>query len=250
MRDVSNRTRPITARAAMRGPRIVTRSFLQPYSEFAVSRSKTPFGLANRITFALGLVLAVGMHSEFSQAQIVQYQFATLDSNGNSVSTVSVGSTFTLKAYVADVRAVPEGVFSAYLDVEYDPSLAAADPASIIHFTPYGDALSADFSSPGLIDEAGGLDGLTPTGGGNFELFSVEMQALAPGLLTISANASDEAVHAVTAYGINTGIPASEQVFQSTTVSVVPEPKGRMLVILGGLLALSSRRWRKRVATH
>lgn len=60
---------------------------------------------------------------------VVDFRLAVTDLGGSSVSSVEVGESFLLSAYVEDLREIPigmsAGVFSAYLDVVYDAALAS-----------------------------------------------------------------------------------------------------------------------------
>ena len=49
----------------------------------------------------------------------VEVTVATLDMDGNEISTIAPGQSFTLVGFVQDVRTAPTGVFSAYMDVNY-----------------------------------------------------------------------------------------------------------------------------------
>ena len=108
-----------------------------------------------------------------------RFEFTNL--SGGSVSTVQAGQDFLLKMYVRDIRSSPQGVFQAYFDVNYDSSLASV-AGPIIHGPEFSfpGSLSGDTSTPGLIDEVGGIDTdqIEPVPGGTEELlFSVRLHA-------------------------------------------------------------------------
>ncbi len=174
----------------------------------------------------------------------VQYRMTAIDSSGNTISEVAVGSRFTLEVTVEDTRLEPLGVFSGFLDVAFDASLVAVDPLSLVHSSTFDSGVNADFA-PGLIDEAGGVDGLIPLGAGEFELFSVEFVALNVGTVEFPGDPADEFPQRVaTVIGQATRVPDSEQAFASGTLMVVPEPSNSAIMfgMLPALLFLLHRR--------
>ena len=56
------------------------------------------------------------------EGEVVGYRLEVTDAAGNPVSSATVGDTLFLRGYVQDLRDATEaeGVFSGYLDVEYD----------------------------------------------------------------------------------------------------------------------------------
>ena len=151
---------------------------------------------------------------------VAEYRLEVINANGNVVNTVSVGDTFTLVAYVRDVQQSPEGVFSAYIDVDYPAALATPDGA-IVHSSTYPSGTSGTNTTPGLLDEVGGVDGLTPLGGNEFEVFRQQFTASAPGSLDFQSNATEDQVqHPTLIFNDNVNLPTNQIIFGSTTVSV------------------------------
>ncbi len=104
-------------------------------------------------------------------AQAVAVRLRTFDSNGNEVTQITPDAVFELRAFVQDISADPEGIFSAFIDVEYNNNpVVATLNGDIVHSGDF-DLTTNGVASPGLIDEVGGLSGLDPTGGAEFELF-------------------------------------------------------------------------------
>ncbi len=97
------------------------------------------------------------------------------------------GDQFFLDVTVQDIRsfAPQPGVFAAYLDVVFDEGIVAVveSPSNRlgfdIEFSPnYGNGGIADFSIPGLIDEAGAFqEGFNALGPGELQLFRVRFTA-------------------------------------------------------------------------
>lgn len=123
--------------------------------------------------------------------QTVRIELMTVDAaTGEVITNVRPGSEFELQAYVTDLRNQPMGVFSAYLDVVYDSTLAIPT-GGIAHGESYPNVVSGSTETPGLIDEVGGTDGVRPLGGEPQRLFSVPMQAIGAGELRFFADPSD-----------------------------------------------------------
>ena len=61
-----------------------------------------------------------------ADAETVRFRLDTTNLAGDVVDTVSVGDRFLLNTYAEDVGDEPvEGVFAAYVDIEYDAGLAS-----------------------------------------------------------------------------------------------------------------------------
>ncbi len=91
---------------------------------------------------------------------LARLRLETIDAQGQPVSTVNQGATFFLNVYAADLRANGAGVFSAYLDVAYDPAvLAAAGPVQFGSSFP--NVRAGNVATPGLLDEVGGVGAAT-----------------------------------------------------------------------------------------
>ena len=162
---------------------------------------------------------------------LVEIRLETTDLAGNVISQVDEGDQFVLRAFVEDLRAVPLGAFSAYLDVEYDAALASVG-GSITYGSAYPNGQSGDTSVPGLIDEVGAFDGLSPLGAGEFLLFDVPMTADAAGLLTLSGNPADDLpAHDVLIFGSNFPVPSSQIDYVSTTLDILPQASNDLVEI-------------------
>ncbi len=153
-------------------------------------------------------------------ADVAQYRLEAVDSAGNVVTSVAVGESFTLVAYVRDVQETPEGIFAAFIDVAYPATLASPDGA-IVHSSTYPSGTSGTNTTPGLLDEVGGVDGLTPLGGDEFEVFRQEFTADSPGAILFQSNATEDQVqHPTLVFNDNVNLPTSQIIFGATTVTV------------------------------
>ncbi len=169
-----------------------------------------------------------------STAQIVQIRPVMTDTGGTPISTIAVGEEFLLNLFVQDLRADPQGVFSAFADVTYDAGLFGTNGVIVVSPT-YSNGVSGEFGDLGLIDELGAVDGITPLGGDEVLLISVVMNSnnvLGTGLFELDP-ADVLPGSETTVYGLSAVVPSSDIQYLSTSLMVVPEP-----VCLGWLLIM------------
>lgn len=163
----------------------------------------------------------------------VQMRLETVDLDGSLISAVSLDEEFLLQVFVQDVRAEPEGIFSAYLDVSYDQNLLSV--VGPINYGPGFDfAQSGDTSTAGLIDEVGATVFSIGTGGDDLLLFSIRMRADAGGSLTLSSDPADILpIHEVTIFGGPIVVP-NEKISFGTSIFEVLETTARDDVFVVG----------------
>ena len=107
---------------------------------------------------------------------LVEYSLELTDSDGNTITSATVGDDFVLRVLVEDLRDTPRGAFAAYLDVEWtDDRVEVAGP--ITYGTAFPNVHTGNSSSDNLIDEVGGTGGFNELGAGKFLVFSVPMRA-------------------------------------------------------------------------
>ncbi|MBH58145.1 MAG: hypothetical protein CMJ82_13290 [Planctomycetaceae bacterium] len=136
----------------------------------------------------------------------VQMRLVATDLQGQPVDTVFLNQAFNLQGYVKDLRSEAKGVFTSYMDVEFDKSLTQVVGA-ISHADDYKNFNSGtiDVSGDiGLIDEVGGMAGLSELGSGEKLVFTVPMRATAAGTIVFDGNHADiKPAHQVLVYGEN-----------------------------------------------
>ena len=149
------------------------------------------------------------------------FRLETVNQFGTPITTTAPGSQFALRAYVQDVTPAADGVFAAYLDVLYDVQLVGID-GTISYGEKYPNQQSGNTSIPGLIDEAGAFDGLSPLGGGELLLFSVPMVANSEGTAVFSGDPADQLpAHDVLLFNVGTPVPSDEIDYGTTTLQIV-----------------------------
>ena len=188
-------------------------------------------------------------------SQVVQFRLETTDMSGIPVDTVNIGENFMLKTYTQHVNgyasAENAGVFAAYLDITYDADLTSI-AGEIEYDDLYATVTSGDFSTPGLMDNIGGLGlnfpNFTPIGTDEKLVFSVPMRADTTGLVNfVGADSESDLLHPVLVYGSNDTVPAKDVdfgatetriAFDSIGLNVVPEPQGPFSTVMGVLVAI------------
>ncbi|MEM8677988.1 MAG: putative Ig domain-containing protein [Planctomycetota bacterium] len=152
----------------------------------------------------------------------VEVTLATLDGDGNVINSVGAGETFTLVGYVQDVRTAPTGVFSAYMDVNYPEGLITPS-GSIEHDSTYSAGTSGSTATPGLIDEVGGVDGISQLGGDLEEVFRLQMTAgTTPGTAIFTTDMADDPIqHVLTVFTETGATPPQYVSYLSWTLEIV-----------------------------
>ena len=143
----------------------------------------------------------------------VRIRLVTRDINGVLTDTIPEGQQFILEARVQDLRNVnPTGVYSAYLDVNYDSTRISVDQGTEVdHKAPYLNGEFSDLSTPGLIDDTGSFDGDQPKDDTEVAIWSLVMRAESAGTAVIfDADPADLPAHEVLLYGENIDIPDSQ----------------------------------------
>lgn len=192
-------------------------------------------------------VLLIAVACGFAQAQIVQFRPEVTDASGAPVSSIGLGDSFTFTFFVQDLRAAPQGIFSAYTDVFYDEALFAPT-GPVTYHDPYLNGQSGDLTTPGIMETVGAVDGISVLGGEELPVFSVPMVSLGvEGIGSFDlAHPDAGAVFATTVFGLNVEVDAADIQFLSADLSVVvPEPGTFGLFAIGAVVLLSRRRVRR-----
>lgn len=126
------------------------------------------------------------------EGEILRFRLEVTDTSGNVITNANIGDEFQVHGYVQDLRDGDEaqGVFAAYVDVNYDSGLASV--ASDIEFgSSYTNGRTGSTSTPGLLDEVGAFANASPLLSDEFLLFSVTMEADAAGTLNFTSDGAD-----------------------------------------------------------
>ncbi|MGC6449882.1 MAG: Ig-like domain-containing protein, partial [Pirellulaceae bacterium] len=153
----------------------------------------------------------------------VQMRLVATDLQGQPLDTLYINQAFHLNGYVKDLRADAKGAFTSYMDIDFHKGLVEAI-GTISHAEPYNNfkSGSVDVSgSLGVIDEVGGMAGLTELGGDERLVFTVPMRAIGAGTVVFDGNAADTLpAHQVLVYGENDEVPPSLITFADLSLEI------------------------------
>ena len=140
---------------------------------------------------------------------------------GEPITEAVQGTEFILEAWVRDTRTIPEGLFAAYVDVEFDDTVISV-LGPFEHGPDFGLVLSGRVNTDGQLDEVGGLGGLSSTDpAAGHLLFRVPLRADGNGTVTFQSNPADlRPFHDILAYGWNFPVDSSSVRFGSATLQV------------------------------
>ncbi len=145
--------------------------------------------------------------------------------DGSALSSLSAGDDFVLHFIAQDLRDDPHGVFAAYADVTWDPSLAIVT-GPIQYGTNYPNGKSGT-PSAGLIDEAGAFATGSGLDGGSYEVFRVAMRATGGGRLSFAINPADVVPqHAILVLGSNDVVANDAIHYETTAIDVSGSSSG------------------------
>jgi len=155
-----------------------------------------------------------------SDADLIQFRMVITDGSGNILSTLLPNQSFQIRVLTKDLRAAPQGVFSAYLDVLYSSTLASVDGA-ITYGSQFPNVKSGTTTTAGLIDEAGAVAGFTSGDGSELLVFSVPMKVTGSGTFTVTGEMADVTPsHNVLVLGRNDPVPAGQVRFVGATATI------------------------------
>jgi cyclophilin family peptidyl-prolyl cis-trans isomerase len=150
---------------------------------------------------------------------LAEIALQVLNTSGQAVTNLQLNQNFFLVGRVRDLRGSPEGVFSFFTDITFNSNLAIVT-GPIQFGTQFSNATTGT-STPGLLDEVGGIsNSITPIGGGFKELFRVPMRATGGGTLQFVTGGADLDVSEVTLYGHDPEVEHKEITFGTASVGV------------------------------
>ena len=130
---------------------------------------------------------------------VVQVELGLVDLDGTE--GIKLGESFQVEVEFIDVRdpADPQGVWSGYADVEFAPSLLEAD--ALTHSDSFTIFRTGTIDNPsGLVDEAGAVSS-SMSAHDNLLVFTLDMTAEGPGVVTVSTNAGESEMSDITIFG-------------------------------------------------
>jgi hypothetical protein len=155
----------------------------------------------------------------FNEHQVA-FSFDFTDLNRAPITSVETGSFFMIDLYAEDLSPVPNGVYSAYIDMVYDASLVRlVNGPSFV--SPFVNGQSGTTTEQGIIDEWGSFAGLEPTGSGRQLVSTAQFLATAAGSYLVGSGRADiSPLHDVLVYGSNTTVMPELIEFGSLTITI------------------------------
>ncbi|WP_254512907.1 Ig-like domain-containing protein [Anatilimnocola floriformis] len=146
-----------------------------------------------------------------------------VDANGNVLNNLTNGQEFYLAAFVQDTRTVSAGsafgVFSFYTDVTYSSNVQVN--GAIERLSTYTSAVTGTTTTPGLLDEVGGLaNTFTALGQGEIAFFRIPMKAIGGGTVTFAADPHDTESLDIVTYGAQAPTTPSQITYGTATATI------------------------------
>jgi len=143
---------------------------------------------------------------------LFSFRLEIQDATGGVVHAAEVGTPLWLNLYARDLAA--DGVFAAYVDVEFPSSLIATSGG--IHYSDDFANFRSGKIGVGVIDELGAAASLSPTGSAELQLLRVPFTATHAGIARFQTSPADILpAHDTLVYGSNHPIPETAILYDS-----------------------------------
>ncbi|MFO0913885.1 MAG: Ig-like domain-containing protein [Pirellulales bacterium] len=129
-------------------------------------------------------------------APLMTITLRAVDAQRNPITSVPLDSSFLIQAIVDDQRpdfTTDGGVFSAFMDVLFNPALVAPN-GDIVFSSTYPNQRTGAVTSLGVYDEVGAVDGLSPLGTEPKLLFELPFFAKTAGTALFESDPADGAI--------------------------------------------------------
>ena len=147
------------------------------------------------------------------ESPIAGIRLEVTDLDGNVVESVVAGDEFLLRMYGVDNRSAFDrrGVFAAYADILFNPSLVRPVPGSQIQFANQFTVTRSGTLGSGLIDELGAASSnLNPTEEQESLIATVRMEAIAAGGVNFRSEPADSPANEVLLYLRDDQVPVEQ----------------------------------------
>jgi len=149
-----------------------------------------------------------------SAGEQARIRLEATDLAGAPITSTPLESDFQIRGYVQDLRANGLGVFSAYMDIAYDPTLSSVQGAiSVSTFDPlYRTFWDGNVATPGLVNEIGSAatDVFAPPGPTERLQFVLLFHADTTGIAAFTLNAAETDGYDVLLFGTDMPVPFEE----------------------------------------
>jgi hypothetical protein len=213
------------------GPRALASSSISRFSFVAAGETqpKTYFDVNGDGYLTASDALLVFNQLNAAAGEKVRVRLEVTDTNGNPVTSLPLGGQFQLRAFTQDIRENAtgmRGVFSAVVDVTYDPALVSVS-GPITYGADYPNQHRSEeliTATDGLLDEIGATSALTALGTGEVLLFTVPFTVHGSGPITFGIDAADLPESEVLVLGENEAVPPAEVELIGDSVSAGAPP--------------------------
>jgi large repetitive protein len=186
-----------------------------------------PAAVELRLTDTAGNFVVQQFSVATAVAARVRVQLLPFDLQGNALTSLRINQEFNLRVVVTDLRTGGDpdgdGVFSAYVDVEYDPALVelvGTNPFTLSNDFKNGPAIP-DTSTPGILDELGGFSNFNSGPGRDPQTVgTIRMRAKVSGQALFTSNPAENQSRGFSVFKINGAVPSNEISFVSNTLNV------------------------------
>jgi len=147
--------------------------------------------------------------------------------NATPITSASIGTEFTVRVVLNDLRtggiATGDGVFSAYMDIEYDSDKLELVGTNPVTYEPlFGNGQSVPVTTtPGLIDELGAFSSFNVGPGRAAQtLATVRMRVKATGQANLSTNPAENSSRGILIFKEDAAVPASRVTFGTASLPI------------------------------
>ena len=178
------------------------------------------------------LTVSLMCQSGWGQSR-VRIRLETTNAANERVSKVVVGDTFSVRGFAEDLRPNSPGVFAAYVDISYDPSLVELS-GSPIYGELFPNGQEGEYNVLGKIDNLGGFGKFEVPNQREMLLFELPIRAIGSGdHLFFPQDGGDAPMTDVLVYGENLPVPLEEIDYVGSSIKIVPEARGGVLMLAG-----------------
>lgn len=153
---------------------------------------------------------------------LAEIRLEATDLQGNVITNIAVGEEFLLNFIGVDARLFNQpGVFAAYADILFDPSLIRPVPGAAIEYDDDFQVVPKGTFANGLIDELGAVSSRVVASNERESLIAtVRLEAIASGTVNIRSEPADESDSDVLIFGEDNQIPAETVAYGNVTLSI------------------------------
>jgi len=167
-------------------------------------------------------------HPNFGEPS-VDLSLSATTPEGLPIDKLHDGDDFVLHVWAQDIRTDARGVFAAYLNLNWDSSLASrTGPTS--HGEHFSNGKEDGEAAPGSLIHVCGFGGSSETMANRYEVFSVPMRATAAGELSIATSSALDGtpIYSILEHGLDGAIPLTAIQFGKLSIHIAEALPGEL----------------------